>query len=375
MIRVGFIGSPRGVVPESFCNSSEYLMQHSGQNLGNLAFWLGFTRLVGGNVLQVRWNDNPEALKNRIDVLVIAAANFLMESNDLSILRDLVEILDKPVLISGLVAQSEDESKIPELKDGTIGFLKAVSSRCENIGVRGDFSKKVCEYYDVKNITNLGCPSILINNNQNLGKEISLRWNEDPTHISSASASIKENLRSAESKLFNLIDHTNGKYIIQRPAALLKVIRHESLNETDLEYIEKFRKFINPEMTTSYLYNFLRKNSTYFTTAHSWLEYLKCTSHAVGTRIHGSILPISAGVPSICITHDTRTRELSKSVFIPSITSTEFSQFDGTINDLFRTITFDEIGFYERRRELATNYERMFRSVGINISAHLKSFL
>lgn len=375
MTRIGFLGLPGGSIPNSFCNDTDYLMAQAGLNTGNVAFWLGFSRILGAQLFQVGWGSKPEDISDKFDVLVIAAANFLKTSYDLSVLRDLVEGLDKPVIISGLGAQADKEEDMPKLTEGTLGFLKAVASRCDNLGVRGAYSKTVCAHYGVENTIDLGCPSLLINANQNLGERISSRWNAPLTNFTSASASIQENLQIAESKLFTTVDYLNGKYVLQNPAALLKVIRHEQLSDKEKSYNESFREFINPGMSTGQFNDFLRKKAVYFTSAHAWLDYLTGFSHAVGTRIHGSILPLMAGVPSICITHDTRTRELCETLCVPAMPCEDFANFDQPINELFDCIGFDEQQFRARRSELAGYYKTMFEGVGIPTSTHLNRFL
>ena len=374
-VKIGFIGSPFGDVYESYRHDSDYLIKNAGDNTGNVAFWLGFTKILGSNVIKINWHDNPEKVKDTVDVVVIAAANFLMENYDLKILKDLIEGIDKPVIISGLGAQSESEDYIPKLSEGTVGFLKAVSKRTDKIGLRGEFSKKVCDFYGVTNTEVIGCPAILINNDKNLSKKILNKWKNPITHLSSASASIKGNLKAAEARLFNEVDKRDGRYVIQRPLSLIKAMRHEELKETDIAYLDKFREFINPDMSSEYFINFLVKKGQYFSSAYSWLESLKTCTHAVGTRIHGSLLPIMSQVPSICITHDTRTRELVNSLCIPSMSCAEFGKFDGSLEDLFEVVDFDTDKFDENRVRLANFYRDRMLYVGCEVSKHLIDFI
>ena len=375
VVRVGFLGNITANVDDAYANDSNYLMKHSGDNTGNLAFWFGFTRILDVNLTRVRWVDAPKKVREKIDVLVIAAANFLGPANDLSSLANLVAEVDKPVIISGLGAQSESESKIPVLKEGTIRFLNEVSKRCDSIHVRGEFSKLVCEHYGINNVHVLGCPSILMNPRQDLGLYVESKWTNPVMNFTTASASIKANLTKSEQWLYKQVLEQNGQYIIQRPAALAKLIRSEEVTEVELAYVEKFREYIDPSMSLEDMSDFFRKNGQVFSSAEAWLNSLRSYSHAICTRIHGTVFPISTGIPRICVTHDTRTRELANSMALASISAAEYGKNKLTVSELFEAVQFDGSGFDDNRRYLAKHYVEMFNSVDIPISAHLKQFL
>lgn len=371
-MKIGFLGVDKAYIEDGYLATSESIMASSGQNTGNLAFWSGFTKLLPTISKRVFWDDNAIKLKNEIDVLVIAAANFLREDSDLTQLSKLVKELDKPVVIAGLGAESQHEDKIPNLPDGTVDFLCEVSKRTEYIGVRGEFTKSVCEYYGVKNVKVLGCPSIFINNDVDLGKKIEKKWNAPLNRFSTASASIKDNLKGSEKRLFKEVSNRHGTYILQRPAALFKCALSEKLDSNDMKYVSKYSKYIG--LPNCDLKEYLSLRANVFTSATSWLDNIRHSTHTVNTRIHGTIFPIMAGVPSICVTHDTRTRELCNALKIRSIPARVFEESALSIEELFYKLKFDGTEFDNNRLILAKEYINLFNSMNISPSEYLISF-
>lgn len=370
-MKIGFIGLTNAIINDGFAKSADDIIFKSGQNTGNLAFWNGFSNILPQNIIQVEWHSNAEKVKNNIDVLAIAAANFLRQDSDMSQLADLVEKIDKPVLIAGLGAESQSTNDIPELMDGTVKFLKEISKRCDFFGVRGEFSRIVCEAYGVKNAKVMSCPSIFINSDKNLGKKIENRWGDQITKFSTASASIKGNLRNSERRLFLESIKRNSSYIVQRPVELFKCILGEEVKDSDFDYINKFANYIG--LSNKDFIAFLKSYGRVFTSGFSWLDYVRHCSHTINTRIHGTIFPIMAGVPSICVTHDTRTQELCDTLKLVSIPTKEFGETTLSFDDIFKEFKFDGKVFDENRKYLASEYKKLLKSFGIEAGVDLNN--
>ncbi|WP_444888130.1 polysaccharide pyruvyl transferase family protein [Microbulbifer sp. JMSA008] len=373
-LRVGFLAPNIGSVAESFSMTAQQVMANTGQNTGNLAFWFSARRLFDHDVVPFRWNENPQKLRQKIDLIFIPAANFLSEQNDLSILANLIKECDLPCLIFGLGAQSESENIIPKLKSGTVDFLNEVSSRTPFIGVRGDFTEKVCRRYGVDNVKVVGCPSIFINGDRELGFRLEKRFLEPISKVVVHAACLKEQIREVEREFVRYVKLYNGKYILQRPPELIQILNREVLTASQEEYTKKFAKFCYPDLDYGEFLQEIRRSALYFTDANAWLAYLKTYSHAIGSRIHGTILPLSSGVPSVCITHDTRTRELSKKLMVPNLSSEEFLRVRCSLRDIFSSVKFKGDDFEDNRTTIAKDYNSIFQAVGLIRSKHFSNF-
>lgn len=169
-LRIGVIATNFGTPSnEGTLISSDFLMKSSGSNIGNWAFWYATHKLIGSDSSILSAKPESKNFKDKIDLIVIPAANWLQPRYDFSWLADFIEEMDKPCLMIGLGAQSHDDNKIPSLSTGTLRMLKAISKRTPYIGVRGDFTYKVCKKHDIENVKVMGCPSLFINNSNTLG--------------------------------------------------------------------------------------------------------------------------------------------------------------------------------------------------------------
>lgn len=178
MQRIGIIAESFGNLSDPANTSSRILMKSSGFNIGNWAFWNATRKLVDGDVTLISGRPNSEDYIDKLDILIIPAANWLQHRYDFSWLADFIEDIDKPCIMIGLGAQSHSEETIHPLTEGTLRMLRAVSSRTPYIGVRGEYTYKICKHYGVDNVQVMGCPSLFTNNSPTLGEDISKKWQQ-----------------------------------------------------------------------------------------------------------------------------------------------------------------------------------------------------
>jgi hypothetical protein len=56
---------------------------------------------------------------------------------------------------------------------------------------------------------------------------------------------------------------------------------------------------------------------------HQWINDLQAYDLSIGTRIHGCIAAVLAGIPSVMLCHDSRTRELAQWFDLPRLDKTD----------------------------------------------------
>ena len=375
-LRIGVIAASFGnPSPQGTLISSDFLMKSSGNNIGNWAFWYATQKLIGSNVTLLSAKPESKDYRGKIDLIVIPAANWLQPRYDFSWLADFIEEMDMPCLVFGLGAQSHDNEKIPDLSEGTLRMLKAISMRTPYIGVRGEYTQKVCKSYNIDNVEVMGCPSLLINNATSLGQSIEKRW---PQHSKGKtvihSTMFHNNVKHVEQWLFDYLNtHDNSSYIVQAPKAFIKPLFQEDLHRKEIEFIEKymgnFKEGVDTEEFLSILYNKSYSPSS----IDSWINYINFFSRSIGARIHGAILSLSATVPTVCITHDSRTEELCNVLQVPSI-SCKLIAKETTINEVFDQTDFDADAFNENRIFRAQQFKGLFDETGVPSSKHLETY-
>ncbi len=378
--RVAYLAENLGDVNQPWRRAMPELLLATGGNIGNLAFWHAARLLFDAEEVHLISRDTRlDAVPADVEVFVIPAANFLHAGADLTRLAELVRALNRPCLVIGLGAQAESEASPPTLKPGTLDFLLEVARLSPSIGVRGPFTQEFCRSLGVTNTTVLGCPSLFINPQRQLGELIegriaALSGGSGPYAVHAAC--IKPGLQSVERELARLVLlHPGSAWLVQRPLELMKPIQGEALsNPAEIAYFARcaeFLGFANPAA----LVDFLRRHGQVPSSVSDWAHGLRRFTAAVNTRIHGTMMGMAAGLPSLCICHDTRTRELAKQLRVPHIAPRDLIEHRYSVPALFAAARFSGRDFDAGRGEAAAGYAAAIRSVGLRPSRHLLGFL
>ncbi|MCK5917022.1 MAG: polysaccharide pyruvyl transferase family protein [Cocleimonas sp.] len=397
MARVGYMADNFGEFSASMKVTADNIMWKSGSNIGNFAFWNAAQLLFDEEVVLFPYGSKSDNYIGKLDFIVIPAANWLSVGQDFTWLATFIEEVDVPCLIFGLGAQSESLKSFPKLENGTLELLKALSKRTPYLAVRGDYTKNLCKSLGINNVEALGCPSILTSSNQKLGEVVASKWVRSADKIAVHGLNLKPNIQFVEQYLFNLMTDIKGSsYIIQEPRSFIRLMTQEGLIEEDNKSLQKAYEYLvlknslktAVEGIRNYLLGSDNSNASYEVfirnlreysyvpfSLNSWSNYLSYHSHAVGTRIHGSIISLTAEIPSICIPHDTRTTELCNIMKIPTLSIMGKNIMPDSVESLFSEVAFCGEEFDENRRYLAAKNADMIQQAGLKVSSHLKQFL
>ena len=367
---IGYLASNDGSVDRLDGMTGTAIMSNTGRNTGNLAFWYATRRLFADDIEPVSWSTKVHP---KYKAIVIPAANFIGPHANLSPLIRVLECTDAPVVIVGLGAQSESESVMPKVPEATVRFLELVSARTPFMGIRGEYSGWVSEQLGIKNFRVLGCPSVLISPDKALGAKIEQRIrNLKPDTIAVAGASRKGNLTTVERELYRLVKMNPGSaYVVQRPPEFVSVLMREALDAGGEDYMRLFAEYLALPGGADDLKMFLLHNGYVPTSIDAWSSWIQRFSCAVNTRIHGTMVALQSGVPSLCVVHDTRTRELAKRCKLPMLEIKQFVENRYDIRKCFAETKFDGDAFDECRRAVAKEYVELFEAAGVTPSNHL----
>lgn len=373
---IGYLAANDGTISGRSAETADGIMRSSGRNVGNLAFWFATRRLFDEDVLYIPWKTKGVALPQNVRALVIPAANFIGSHSNLAPITEVVRELDVPTLVVGLGAQSEREDALPVVNDSIRQFLDEVSKRTPYIGVRGDYSAKVCREFGFSNIKALGCPSVLMNPDRDLGRMIERKIAKlEPENIAIHAACRKGNVTNVEREFIRYVHLFSGStYVIQRPPELVAVICREQLKPADATYVEQMASFLGMDGGIPELQQFLWRYGYVPTSIDSWRSFLRRFSCSINTRIHGTMVAIQSGLPALCICHDTRTRELAERMKLPALEVQAFIEGRYEIKRLFSATGFDGAAFDQNRRDIAQEYINLIEEIGLTPSAHLLAF-
>ena len=371
---IGYLATNTGQIPFSAKANGLSILQNSGFNIGNLVFWHAARKMFEDPIVPIGWNTKGGEYKNRLTHLVIPASTFLRPDADCGVIADLIEDLGQEVIIFGLGGNAISEDDKYNLQPGTIRFLKAASAHAQTIFVRGEYSAEICTRYGIKNVEVLGCPSITISPQLDLGHFIESRYKQKLERLYFAGGVLRGSIRKIEHLMFQGAKSELGwTYVLQDNAELLDLAGGLLELGPLSEITKRAHDFLDPSSTEEEFRANFRRIARYHTSFQGWLEDAAMHDHSICTRIHGGMVSLMAGVPTIIVGHDTRIRELCKVMAIPCIQANEFPTRVTDVARLFEEVPFDGQHFDQTRIRIARRYREYLEARDFTPSQSLVS--
>ena len=247
----------------------------------------------------------PEVVREKYDILIFAAANQLNPAFDLASLADRLEKCQKPMIVVGLGAQAPDFLTKVELSQGTKRLLSIFSERCKTIGMRGEFSARVAKDNGANNVVVIGCPSNFINaKERQLGQLIEKRLRlANRPYRPAVNLDFSAHLKPILTRCVQWLIEWEGVLIVQSPLTLIQASLHQMQDIPDREMNAYSRHLLDRDYDDEARRFFLAKLFSFFD-VEAWMTFLRGCSFSLGTRLHGNVLAMQAGVPCFIIPHD-----------------------------------------------------------------------
>lgn len=342
------------------------------RNLGNLAFRHAIDLHLGPALPVVGWTEPSARINAGGDVGVVPAANQLGRHGDFGRLAKRFEAVDVPLVMIGLGAQSDVRFTLPDVPPSTITWLHRVVERAPgidpNLAVRGEFTRDVLHRYGLADhAAVVGCPSLFINPSQTLGLDIAARVGRRARRVAVVAGHQQwRHLSAIEQSLGRLVSRTNGSYIGQDPLEMVMLTRGEA-RRLSAQSLQACRDHVCPDMELEDFARWSERHGQAFFDVPAWLEHYRRFDFVVGTRIHGVMLALQAGVPALCIAHDSRTLELCETMRVPHVLARDHPQ--GLAEDqLWPLFQFDGAEFDANRRRLCARYTAFLEGNGLPVA-------
>jgi hypothetical protein len=253
-----------------------------------------------------------EEINERYDAFVLPLANAFRPqfAEHLEKYTKLIRLLRIPCVVVGVGAQAGLD--LAELSGSPMdeivrAFVSAVLDRSASIGVRGEFTRDYLGRLGFRAVDVIGCPSLCL-----YGGHLRVARPRPPLGVwDRIAVNHTGRLRPAmELARQALCNHPDGVFVAQTTA--------ES---------ESWKTIVSTGSSAG------ESRVRHFTDVLAWLRLLRTCRFSFGTRIHGNIAALLAGVPAFLIAHDSRTLELARYHRIPytlnesSIASTDAAAF------------------------------------------------
>ncbi len=352
--------SVRSSIRDAYLLSSEEIMRISGLNLGNLAF-----RHALGSMLEdfssftpVNYFAFKELIKNSTpDVVIISCANWLgtKEQDEISnkFRADLIEPLDCRVVSFGIGVQAPHGTEAVSLGPESQRLARVLSEKSALISVRDKLTEKTLRSIGIRNVCVTGCPSNFINTRPSLGTDIALKAEkllQDDVSWASMRTAISEftggnrNSGAVLRNMFAILEGAPSFYVLQSPDLLPFLLGENSdippvyVNELGVPLAE--------------CKSLLLARMLFFSGVDGWLDFSRTCDFSFGMRIHGTMVPLQSGVPSLLIGHDSRTSGLGDEMGIPMLSGQEFIEVERSSPAAFLRIICERMQGYDPKRRL-----------------------
>lgn len=308
------------------------------------------------------------------DVLVVPLANQLGAHTDLGDWANWFTDYGLPVIGIGLGAQALKQGEAIKLSDGTARWLATLArlspGNGPTLGLRGAFTADQIAragFPDIATVT--GCPSNFTSAD-NPADVLAEGYKRRPHRIAvNAGIPFLPALARVERMLVPLVTGERD-YIVQHGLEMIRI----AYGEFDLispGELELTHQYIMPDQDLDTFKSWCRTHAVALNSVQGWMNHVRQFDFVVGTRFHGAMLAIQAGVPAGCITIDSRTEEMCQTMGIPYC---NYRKIDGLTRDtVLDFFPFDPDNYRETRRTLLDRYLKIYADADIAISDHLSA--
>ncbi|WP_406149152.1 polysaccharide pyruvyl transferase family protein [Streptomyces sp. NBC_01012] len=288
-------------------------------NAGNLIFSDAAHKLLTTPRAEVFSNGirtDPRAaarINEEFDVFVVPLANAFRPTFERPLKRmtQLIKKLRIPVVVLGVGAQADlkyDASRLKAMEPTVREFVTEVLNRSASIGVRGEFTEQYLKGMGFRDVEVIGCPSMFMG-----GETFTVE-------------------KRTESLTAESLISVNGSHSAVRSHGLDAIIRQAHERYPNLRFVGQnlleaqllhWRETSNrigaqTSMPTHPSHPMYREGKVrLYVDPATWIDELRAFDFSFGSRIHGNIAALLAGVPSTVLCSDSRTLELCRYFGIP----------------------------------------------------------
>lgn len=365
-MRYFYIG-PRYHLTAKTTDKITTLLPGAGGNSGNLLIGNALHKHLGVESLsQPLRAFEPQKIEEEYDMIVIGASNFLFEGFDFGSHAKFLDGVRLPVVIIGLGAQAPSYDTKINIPEGTRRFVKIISERSTTLGVRGHYTAQVLNDIGIKNVRAIGCPSMYWSCRPKISIRKKLFYNQNTKLKVSVNGSANVVEHSVDPDAAKRVEEALGRlamqkqymYILQNESVLMEMAADGVEHGSDI--VQHLMRLYGLEGASeeSFL-EFIKKRMTAYFDIEQWMNEIKMNDLVIGTRFHGCLIGLLAGVPSFMFAHDTRTKEMCELLKIPHADVRDVQNID--VYSLYRSLDYSEYHsqyvrmFEEYRRFLDEN--------------------
>ncbi|MEM1434662.1 MAG: polysaccharide pyruvyl transferase family protein [Pseudomonadota bacterium] len=364
-------------------SSASDMLRFSGGNTGNLLFQYAASELISNQkkyvgIAALAYSD-PTAFKDS-RYFVFPAANHLRTDVDWSGLAGFIDSRRVPLVMLGLGAQAASNPTNDEVQRisehaAVQELASVIRDKGVLVTVRGKFSKRVCDQLGIESEV-FGCPSLFLNPDPKLGESIYRQlafFKENPGQLRPAVTAAapfeladEERRRRLEGRLYGWVIENDGLYVQQSGGDDVIAFTMNPQSKAARKTAKAVRTLLAPDVSLNRFTEGAARVSRVYWNARRWIDELKETNLAIGTRLHGNMAALASGIPGVFISHDARTDELIETMKVPYL---PLEEVPDRLSDVFERVRFDPVAFDENRAQLFRQFAERMGALGLTIDA------
>jgi hypothetical protein len=228
-----------------------------------------------------------------------------------------------PVIAFGVGAQAPVSGRL-ELSEESRRIWRTMADGCATMGVRGEYTADVLWNIGIRNVRIVGCPTAFRGRDPDLRidlppladvrrvgltmrREVSKYYSPDvKTYLEVHRDFVKQMSRRFDTVLMMQGEVEEKKILWGTPEQQTAAWQH-------LKTSAWFRDwYMDAEMEALY-----RERLWYSDVVKDWEDLVRTKDLVLGYRLHGNLMALSNGVPSVYFSYDSRTTEFAKTFAIP----------------------------------------------------------
>ena len=267
---------------------------------------------------------------NGLDYVFLRGSNYINTAGKWDAVTDLLEQTTVPVIAFGIGLQAVDNAT-EFVNDSTRRFLQLIADRSTSIGIRGEQSENALRSIGITNTRIFGCPTVF----RHCQPEIKLRL-VDPDGIDRLGFTLRRNtytrmtlqrymMRTLSEQYRTTIFcageleekaiYYAGRGAVADPGTVMAAAV-QALTDQDWVF--------GPSDPLLALY---RSSLAIFEVVGDFENEMRKMSATTSFRLHGNLMALANGVPSLYVTYDSRTREFVDTLGIPFVESRLMDRF------------------------------------------------
>jgi len=286
-----------------------------------------------------------DRLNAEYDYVFLRGSNYVHAQMNWAQAAEVLRRLKIPVIAFGIGAQAPVSGKL-QLSEDTKTVLKLISDSTASLGVRGTYSAEVLNDLGIKNVRIIGCPTAFRNNDPNLAIRlppleqiktagVTLRREVSKTYAQDIKRylTFHRSLVKAMADRFEVTLMSQGE--VEEKKLALGTIDQQAQAMTALRANEWANNWYLDEQVER-LY---QTRMFYSDVVAEYERLVRGLDLVLGYRLHGNLMALANGTPSIYFTYDSRTVEFAETFKIPSVDV--FSGQDFRLEDYWEQARFD----------------------------------